>query len=94
MKTPHLTTLDQAPTPQAAENFRTLLTNANPASSYLPANSRDEVLVKCKKAIENLHFEVDKQKQTNLELLSQVQQYDQLVTQLQDDQISLEHQLQ
>ena len=60
MKTPHLTTLEKPQTPQPAENFRTLLTNANPASSYMPTNSRDEILVKCKKAIENLHFELEK----------------------------------
>ena len=43
------------------------------------------MLVKCKKAIENLHYEIEKYKSCNSDLCNQIAQYDQLVTQLQDE---------
>ena len=70
---------------------------AHPAAEavYVPTtNKRDEILFKCKQAIENLHHEVLNQKQMNSELQTQVQQYDLAITQLQDDNVNFQVQIQ
>lgn len=64
-----------------------LFSNQSPTKQAKAGDKRDEILLKCKQAIENLHKEVEQQKDMNSELQVQIEQYEQLVTQLQDDQL-------
>lgn len=51
---------------------------------YAKSANRDQILLKCKKAIETLTNEIERQKAMNSELQDQVQSYDHMVAQLQE----------
>ena len=63
MNAPHMDSLDQMDL-KYYENLRSFQNRSGMSQN----GSRDEILIKCKQTIENLHYEIQKQKQVNFEL--------------------------
>ena len=51
--------------------------------------AREGIMIKCKQAIENLTYEVEQQKAINQDQGFKLEQYEQLVSQLQDENSNL-----